>query len=909
MLNRKNVLSCLVAAAVVLSSVAIVLAGKKLGRTVFFDDVSVGSWTSITNHSAQIVNGGTFTTGTFTYQYRLSGTNFKGRLPLTSVIAANWTGSATSNAVKLTWDRYDGIATLIILRSIDNGASFQWATLNPPSKTTFTDTGVGVTFFTTDFEALFTQIPDPIVTLPKSPTPIWTNASSDARFVTNPDTVTMVSTTKTTISSSTLDLIDSRFQITSISGGGGQIRFIPFVDDAHDLFIGDGVNRWSDIELRVSSTIKLDTGGGTIFFDGNLIPEADNVFDIGSDAARIRELFVGPDSVDINGLKLRSDGTNLFIVGIDNPSSSNKVESAVSITNIAEAVTIPATNQLSSDLTELIEASTNQNFFDLSAEIVLATNAATSNLLDQIVLATNAASGESDDKYVLKSAGVATNLALSGSTEVVFASNGMDVVNHTALTTAISNHVADASAHHARYTDAEAVTAISLFAGTGSSGSVTTATADTNKFLNAGGDFATPAGGGGGTGDVVAANFNTFTISNSFEDIVILATNPTGDYVIDVDGLASGKGRIGRGAYYFQVISEEMGAGDGAITMGDFYGEGHGQYVSIEGERGKFDLSVDNEFRTRAKTNFFDGDIYAIMGATRKLSIDLEAGGPSVLTSNSGIWQVQGVATGGNQVVGFDTIDTNIVAKISTHTANAPAHHAKYTDAEAISAVSTVQLDLDLIPKVNGTNVLISGGAGDGSGLTGIIVTQPLTNNATISFLSNVNFQAGATGLNIPTNLVEMQLVGSATGNNNPPSMFSQSLRMWDFNSGSDRTVGVAFQLPGSADLTKAMEFEFVWAEDSAGSGSGVVWKVQEKYIEIETENLSKAFDKTTSITQFVDNVADRTHSLITSLDTSSMAEDDLVFIAYGRVGSDDGDDFNQIVGGVTTVLFRYFSK
>ena len=54
------------------------LGGTFYGKTKFMDDVSVGSWTSkIESAVISNISGGTYTNGTFTNTYRLSGTNTK----------------------------------------------------------------------------------------------------------------------------------------------------------------------------------------------------------------------------------------------------------------------------------------------------------------------------------------------------------------------------------------------------------------------------------------------------------------------------------------------------------------------------------------------------------------------------------------------------------------------------------------------------------------------------------------------------------------------------------------------------------------------------------------------------------------------------------------------------------------
>ncbi len=134
--------------------------GSIYGPTTFFDDVSVGIWGGVTNVATSTTNGGAFTTGIVnTIDYQIGGTNLSGRLPwITNTVI--FTGHALTNAVVLSWDRYDGLKRIVIRRTVNAGAPGFIAL--PASTTTFTDLN-NLTFATTPEINDYNEIPDPIV--------------------------------------------------------------------------------------------------------------------------------------------------------------------------------------------------------------------------------------------------------------------------------------------------------------------------------------------------------------------------------------------------------------------------------------------------------------------------------------------------------------------------------------------------------------------------------------------------------------------------------------------------------------------------------------------------------------------------------------------------------------------------
>lgn len=180
------------------------LAAKNYGRTEFWGNISVENWVAISNVTSAVVNGGgTYTTGTNAFVYRVAGSNSAGRLPSSTNVAVTFVGTTTSNAVKLTWERYQGLSKIVILRSTDAGTNFSFFRIAQANPTSFTDTGLQV-FSTNDFE-VGSLIPDP--TFP------WIEGTASNLFARR-------DTTNTFKETNTFDnTVFFKSNIVSISGG------------------------------------------------------------------------------------------------------------------------------------------------------------------------------------------------------------------------------------------------------------------------------------------------------------------------------------------------------------------------------------------------------------------------------------------------------------------------------------------------------------------------------------------------------------------------------------------------------------------------------------------------------------------------------------------------------------------
>ena len=135
-------------------------AADVFGTTSFFGDAAMTPWPAPENVAAETTTGGTYTSGSLDFTYKVSGSNLLGRLPMSSTVNVLFTGSATENAVSVTWEKVDGVFAMILLKSSDGGSTYEWISLDVDAES-FIDDG-SHTFDPSDFEANVPVIPDPI---------------------------------------------------------------------------------------------------------------------------------------------------------------------------------------------------------------------------------------------------------------------------------------------------------------------------------------------------------------------------------------------------------------------------------------------------------------------------------------------------------------------------------------------------------------------------------------------------------------------------------------------------------------------------------------------------------------------------------------------------------------------------
>ena len=133
-------------------------------KTVFYNDVSVGTWQAVSNVSATRSTGGSYTTGAYTNYWRVNGTNLQGRLPVSGVVTSSWVGSTNlSNSVVVSWSPRDGVMKYVVERSQDGTTWTNWQTVSALT-TNFTDLGTATTNWNyTLFTNLYVEIGSPTV--------------------------------------------------------------------------------------------------------------------------------------------------------------------------------------------------------------------------------------------------------------------------------------------------------------------------------------------------------------------------------------------------------------------------------------------------------------------------------------------------------------------------------------------------------------------------------------------------------------------------------------------------------------------------------------------------------------------------------------------------------------------------
>jgi hypothetical protein len=128
-------------------------------KTVFYNDVSVGSWTAMGAPSVSYGTNGAYAAGGHTNYWRLNGTNLQGRLPVSQVYTSIWTNAvlASSNSTLLAWAPKDGILGYVVEKSVDNLTWTNWNAVAVTS-TNYTDRGTNSWNYTS-FTSLYSVIP------------------------------------------------------------------------------------------------------------------------------------------------------------------------------------------------------------------------------------------------------------------------------------------------------------------------------------------------------------------------------------------------------------------------------------------------------------------------------------------------------------------------------------------------------------------------------------------------------------------------------------------------------------------------------------------------------------------------------------------------------------------------------
>ena len=284
------------------------------GKTEFLGDVSVGSWTAVSNVAAATTTGGNYTNGnTNTFYYMVCYTNKAGRGPTSDVVSITFTGAVGTSAVSVTWQRKEGAWAYAINKSWDGSTWTNYVNLGA-AYTNWTDTGLN-TYTNSDFTNDFT-------TLIPAPTVPWTpSALVFTQFVagTNVDITENAPTVR-------IDHADSSDQ-ASVTNTGETVIFVVGLDsDGHVTSLASTNLAVVFLKLDGSSVMagNLDVGGFSVVgiknltFDGQLSHRIDCNTADGSDT---NMMLIAPAGLDANqqnrGAYIKLFGNEYPVAGYD----------------------------------------------------------------------------------------------------------------------------------------------------------------------------------------------------------------------------------------------------------------------------------------------------------------------------------------------------------------------------------------------------------------------------------------------------------------------------------------------------------------------------------------------------------------------------------------------------------------
>ena len=139
-------------------------------------------------------------------------------------------------------------------------------------------------------------------------------------------------------------------------GGGSDIAYIKYYVESGEntrLHIHNGDNEDDDIYIEAHETTVTNnlTVGGAITVGGDIIPEANENYDLGSPAARFRDIYLSGTTIDLGGAEITSDGTDISFSGAINVGvGSNFVGDLTGNADTATALETSRTIELQGDV-------------------------------------------------------------------------------------------------------------------------------------------------------------------------------------------------------------------------------------------------------------------------------------------------------------------------------------------------------------------------------------------------------------------------------------------------------------------------------------------------------------------------------------------------------------------------------
>lgn len=86
-----------------------------------------------------------------------------------------------------------------------------------------------------------------------------------------------------------------------------------------------------------TSNINISTADGTIEISANLLPLTANVIELGSPTKRFKDLYLTGNSLDLDGIRLGSDGANILVNGTVTISSTGNFIGTINETGVTAA--------------------------------------------------------------------------------------------------------------------------------------------------------------------------------------------------------------------------------------------------------------------------------------------------------------------------------------------------------------------------------------------------------------------------------------------------------------------------------------------------------------------------------------------------------------------------------------------
>ncbi len=123
---------------------------------------------------------------------------------------------------------------------------------------------------------------------------------------------------------------------------------------------------------------------------------------------------------------------------------------------------------------------------------------------------------------------------------------------------------------------------------------------------------------------------------------------------------------------------------------------------------------------------------------------------------------------------------------------------------------------------------------------------------------------------------------------------------------GSVSSVLGSIIVPVDMSLADDVELLIVYKPNQAGTGpSNVVWQLDTRYTSV-SETSTGALAESFVVTQTISIAIHTITNVIFTLDETLMSVGDIIQIEFKRLGADEGDTFDKIIGSLQQAFLRY---